>query len=135
VGHRQRRVNVDDRRLRARPKAPGPRARLGDRAAQPLKAPGVDAVDDPKRGRVRGDLAEQVGLVAQRAEIGQAVAAIAEHHDQITQHHARIVRGGPLSRRCHRLRQRRGQPDPVGHPGQQRAARMSHHARGVRGDP
>jgi len=56
-----------------------------------LKTRGVDRVDHPKRRGGRRHLPEQVELIAQRAQVGQAVSAIGEHHHQITQHDARIV--------------------------------------------
>ncbi len=145
VGARQRRVDIEHGALRAfalardpplgaRPQPPRPRARDRDRRAQALKAPLVDRVDHPKRRRVRRHLTEQVDLVAQRAHVRQAVAAVGEHHRQVTQHHPGVVRRAPLPRRRHRRRQRPRQPNSIRRPRQQRAARMPHLTGSVRGN-
>jgi hypothetical protein len=75
---------------------------------------------------------ERVGLVAQRAEIGEAVPTVGQRHDQIVHHAPRVMRGATLPRRRHRRRQRRRQPHPVGRPRQQRATSVAHLAAAVR---
>ena len=66
------------------------------RGAQPVQAVRVagDLVDHAKRRRRRRHLTEQDRLIAQRAEVGQAVAAVGEHHREITNHAAAIMAAG-----------------------------------------
>ena len=87
----QRRVDVDHDPLRARAQLPRARPRSRPRRAQRLERPGVagDPVDQPKRRRVRRDRPEQRLLIAHRAQVRQAVAAVGEHHRQIPDHPAR----------------------------------------------
>src|SRR6266545_3438811 len=134
VRRRQRRVDIEHRLLRARPELPRALARERNRAAQPRKALSVDRVDHPKRRRVRRHAAEQILLVAQRAQIREAVAAVGEHHDQVAQHDPRIMRRRALPRRRHRRRQRPRQPQPVRRTDQQRAARVTDLTSAVRRD-
>ncbi len=91
----QRRVDVEHRPLARRlalargigPQRPRTSPRRRDRAAQALKALLIDRIDDPKRRRVRRHPPEQVDLVAQRAQVGQANAAVCEHHRHVEQHY------------------------------------------------
>jgi hypothetical protein len=87
------------------------RERLGVRV-------GGDRIDHPKRRRVRRDRPEQGLLVAHRAQVGQAIAAVGEHHHQIADDATGIVPEAPLAHRRQRARQRRRQPEPVGRLGQ-----------------
>jgi hypothetical protein len=86
---------ADDARLRERAKsiraqvgAQRPRAFARRRPRQtdrrPLRAPIACRIRDA--GRMRRDLPEQIGLIGQRAEIGDALAAIDQHRRQIDQH-------------------------------------------------
>ncbi len=124
MGAEQGRVDVEDDLGRARPQRPracsGARARRSD-ALQLLI---IDRVDHPPRRRVRGDRPEQVGLIAKGPQIGQAVAAVREHHGQVANDPARIVGRGALAGRRHRRAEALGQPEPVGQLDQQRAPRM-----------
>jgi len=63
------------------------------RGAQPVQAIGIagDLVDHAKRRRRRRHVTEQDRLIAQRANVGQAVAAVGEHHRQIANHAAAIM--------------------------------------------
>jgi hypothetical protein len=58
--------------------------------------------------------------------------AVGEHHHQIPQHDARVVRGATLAGRSHRSRERPREPQPVRGAGQQRAAGMPRPAVAVR---
>jgi len=71
---------------------------------------------------MRGDLAEQARLVAERAQVRQTVAAVGEHDRQVAQGAAGIVARAPLAHVANSLRQRLRQPDPVGEAAQQRRA-------------
>jgi len=139
----QRRVEVEHRQLatvapcpalRARTELPCPRSRERDRRAQPREALFLDRVDHPQRGRVRRDIAEQVGLVALSPQVSQALPAVGEHHRQIAQHHPRVVRRAPLAGRRHRPGQRPRQPHPVRDTRQQRTPSMPDLSRTVRPD-
>ena len=94
----QRRVDIDHDPL-GRPSpapmpAPAPRRAPRGRVKQPRL--GGDPVDQPKRRRVRRDRPEQRLLIAHRAQVRQAVAAIGEHHRQIPDHPARVMPAAPL---------------------------------------
>jgi len=88
----------------------------------------------PKRGRVRRDRPEQRLLIAHRPQIRHALAAVGEHHRQITNHTARVVTATALLDRAQPQRQRLRQPQLVGHLRQQCAARVRHQPRSVRRD-
>jgi hypothetical protein len=68
------------------------------RQAQRVKqlALGRDAVDHPKRGRIRRHRPKQRVLLAHRPEIGHALTAVGEHHREIADHPARIMPATPL---------------------------------------
>ena len=132
----QRGVDVDDDPLGR--SAGGPRVLARPRAsgAQRLKQRRVagDRIDDAKRRGVRGDLPEQRLLVAHRAQVGQAVAAVGQHDRQIAHHAAGIVPAAALAHRGQAVRERPRQPQPVGRLGQQSRARVRHQALSVRRD-
>ncbi len=96
------------------------RARASRNAAEQRRI-GSDRRDHPKGGRVGSDRAEQRLLLAHGAQVGQAVAAVGQHHRQVAHDAARIVPAAPLAHRRQTLRQRRRQAEPVGRLGQQPA--------------
>src|SRR5918995_618595 len=102
--------------------------RLGDR---PQRV-GVDDLQGPPRRGRRGDLTEQRRLVTQHREIRDGFAAGGDHRRHIDQHLAPVMAPAPLLGRCHRHRQRLGQPQFVGQIRQQAGARMAHHVLAVR---
>ena len=132
----QRRVQIDRQPLRRAVQPPEPLARPRVRRAQRLQQPGLgrDPVDHPERGRVRRHLTEQRLLLADRAEIGHALAAVGEHHRQIADHPARVMAATALLQARQPQRQRPRQPELVGDLRQQRAARVRHQTRSVRRD-
>ena len=83
---------------------------------------------------MRGDRAEEVLLVAQRREVREAVAAVCEHHAEVAHDLAGIVLGAALARLPELLREGVGQPELVGHRGEQRAARVRTEPLAVRRD-
>ena len=99
----QRRVQLDRRPLGLHAEPPGVRARLVVRGAQPLEQRGVggDRLDHPIRSRVRGHLSEQRQLIAQPAQVRDALAAVGEHHSEIAHHPPRVVPGAALAHRAH----------------------------------
>ncbi len=100
----------------------------------PFRHSASTAVDHPPGGRVRGDLAKQIDLIAQRPQIRQAVAAIGEHDGQVAHHAAGIVgRGAPAGAR-HRLAEPGAQAEPVDQLNKQCAAGVGHHPGRVRHD-
>src|SRR3954447_10777833 len=94
----QRGVDVDHDPLRPRAGVPRvrsrPRASLAQRPEQ--RRIGGDRRDHPEGGRVGRDRAEQRLLLAHGAQVGQAVAAVGEHHRQIAHDAAAIVPAPPL---------------------------------------
>jgi hypothetical protein len=132
----QRRIDIDLDLLRARPQLPRPLASLRARRAQSVEQLGLcrDTVDQPKRGRVRGDRAEQRLLIAHHAQIRQTVPAVSEHHRQITDHPPWIVAATALTHTRERHRQRPRQPDTIRGLREQRGARMRHQPLSVRRD-
>ena len=73
-------------------------------------------------------------LLADRSEVSDALAAVGEHHRQITDHPARIMTTTPLLEHRQSARQRTLEPDRVRDLGKQRAAGMRHQPRSVRRD-
>jgi hypothetical protein len=65
----------------------GSAARRADRR----QLPGAQGVQQPRRGRMRSNSAEQVGLVSERAEIRDAITAIDQHRCEIDHGPAGIV--------------------------------------------
>jgi hypothetical protein len=134
VRGQQRGVQIDRCQRRRPGELPHPGASPGVCAIQRVEHPRCagDLVDHPKRRGVRGDRPEQRRLVADRAQVGQAVAAVGEHHRQITDHPARVMTGAALAQPGQLLGQLLGQPRAVGHPSQQAAARMRDQTGSVR---
>jgi hypothetical protein len=94
----QRRVHIDRqplRRVMQLPEpSPGARVRDPDRVQQPRLR--RDPLDHPKRRRVRRDRPKQRVLLPDRTEIGDALAAVDEHHREIADHPARVMTATPL---------------------------------------
>ena len=75
---------------------------------------------------MRADLTEQGGLIAQHRDVGDRLTAIGQHHRHIGQHLTAVMATTPLLGRCHRNRQRGGQPDLIGEIGQHPSTGMVH---------
>jgi hypothetical protein len=95
---------------------PGVLARPRASGAQHLqqRAVGGDRIDHPKRRRVRGNLSEQRLLVTHGAQVGEAVAAVGQHHRQVADDAAGIMSAAPLTRRGQPARERPRQAQPIG---------------------
>jgi hypothetical protein len=112
----QRRVQVDDQppvRRGHRLQLPDLRSRLRPGAAERGQRGvrvGGERGDQPRHGRVRGHVTEQLRLAADRGQVGQAVTAQRDRDREIEQHLARIVPGTDRSPRRERLRQGARQP-------------------------
>jgi len=128
------RVEIQDHTLGTSARCPRPRTDSGARVTQPVKHVFVDELDRPPRRRTRRDRPEQLRLIAQHAEIRDAITAVGEHHRQVGQHPAPIMSAGALA--C--ARQRRGElardPQPMRQPGNQRGPRTRHQPIAVRSD-
>jgi hypothetical protein len=102
--------------------APASQAAARARASGPQRSQqrriAGDPVDHPKRRGVGGDRPEQRLLVADRAQIGQAIAAVGQHHRQIPDDPAGIVAPTAFTHRRQRTRERVGEPEPIGRLGQ-----------------
>jgi hypothetical protein len=118
VGRHEGGVDVEDDLRRGRPDA--------------LKAIVVDGVDHPEGGRVRGDPAEEIDLIAKGAKIRQAVPAVGEHQRQVAHHPPGFVVRGASAGRRHRLGEAICQPEPIGQPGEQNAPGARGHGRVIR---
>ncbi len=127
-------VDVEDDLVRARTRRPGARSGARSGRSDAIEVLGVDRGDHTPGGRVRGDCAVQIDLIAQRPQVRQAVAAVGEHHRQVAQDPPGIVGRGGLSGRRHRRAEVVCQPEPVGQLDEQRAAGVRHHCGGVRHD-
>ena len=89
----QGRVEIDREPLGRAGQCPHALTRASARDPQARQAAGImrDPVDHPKRRRRRGHVPEQRLLLAQRAEVGQAVAAVGEHHREIADDTADVM--------------------------------------------
>ena len=106
--------------------APPPGPRESGRAAARRSTSSPDASWSPTPAR-RTAAPDPV-----RVDIGHTIAAVSEHHRHIPQHPARIMRRAALTRPSQRLRQRGGQPNPIGQLDQQRRAGVRHQPLTVR---
>jgi hypothetical protein len=88
-----------------------------------------DRVQDPPAGGVRGDRPEHGLLVAEGGDVADRGPTIGDHHRQIDQHPARVVRGLRSRPPGQSFRQRGREPGPVGHLRQQSAAGVRHQIR------
>jgi hypothetical protein len=94
-----------------------------DRARQPRLR--RDPVDHPKRCGVRRDRPEQRVLLTDRAQIGDALDAIDEHHREIADHPARVMTAASLLDRTQPQRQRLREPNLVSDLRDERGARAT----------
>jgi hypothetical protein len=132
----QRGVDVDHDPPR---RAPAFQALRRARARASRSAPssvGSAAIRSMTRKAVASEAtgAEQRLLVAHGAQVGQAVAAVGQHHRQVPHDAARIVPAAPRAHPRQTLRQRRGQPQPVGRLGQPPGTGVRHQPLSVRRD-
>jgi hypothetical protein len=134
VGGDQRGVEVERDPLRRCPLRPGSLARLPAPIAQDAQPLGRDRIDDPPGRRRRRHLAEKLGLPAQHAQVGLAVAAVRDAHDQIAQHPAWIMGRTSAPGRRPPRRQRRRPPQPVGEFGKGGTPRMASDSGAIGGD-
>jgi len=110
-------------------------ARCRPRLAHPLEPSlfGRGRHRAPGRGR-GGHRAEQLGLLAQGAEVGQAVAAVGEAQREIAQDAPAVVAPGALAGAGEGLREGARQPEAIGELGDQRGPRAGHQTVSVRRD-
>ena len=132
----QRRVDIDHDPLGTNTQTPRAFARRRSRGAQRVKQCrlGGDPVDQPKRRRVRRDRPEQRLLIADRAQVRQTIAAVGEHHRQITDHPAGVMPSATLTNRGQHTRKLPGESDPVSDLAKQRRTRVRNQALSVRRD-
>jgi len=93
----------------------------------------VEALHAAVGGGIRGDLAEEHALVSERSHIGEAVAAVGEHHGEVAHHAAGLVAHGPgvHGEPAHEAVR---EADGVGQTAEQGAAGARGQARHVAGD-
>jgi len=119
VRREQRGVDVEDEASRVAGVAPGAGAGRGAGLPDPGERGLVEALNAAVGGGLRGDRPEEHLLVAQRAEVGQAVAAVGEHHGEVARHAPGLVThlAGVAAQNCGealREAQRVGEPAEQG---------------------
>ncbi len=131
----QSRVNIDRQTRRRAVQFPEPLTRSGVSSPERFEhARGLsDLLNHPERCRVRRDRPEQRLLLTDAAEVSDALAAVSEHHRQITDHCAGVMTTPALLECCEPDRQRPGQADLVADLGDQRGPGVRHQAGPVRG--
>ena len=92
---------------------PTPWLSPGPGPQQPLQHRLLDRVQHPPGGGGRGHLPEEIGLLPQRGQIGDALPTVPQGHRQVHQHPSRIVPPGSLHQRGQRFRDFRVQPAPL----------------------
>lgn len=95
-------------------------------AAAPPTLP--QPLDHPPRRGIGSDTAEEIGLLAQNSEIGEAVTAIHQRDRKVTEHGTGIML--PLTRKdvCQFARQCSGETRAIRQLVGKQAPRMAHHA-------
>ena len=124
VGRHEGSVEVDHVEAGVGSRRPNLPAGLGSGRRDPLERSTVDGFQGPPRRRRRGDLAEQVGLVAEHSQIRDGVAAVGDHHREIHQHLATVVASLTLLGRRHGHRHALGQPHGIREIRQESSAHM-----------
>ena len=109
-------------------------ARLRSRPPDRLQTRLVKDGQHTPGGRVGGHLAEERLLVAERAQVGQAVAAVGKGEGEIAHDTARVMARAALAHANERPGEGARQPDPVGQPGHERRPRPGRQPSGVRDD-
>ena len=110
----------------------GQRLRAG--GADRFQQAGVDRLHHPVGRRLGGHRPEQGLLAAQHAEVCDVIAAVGDRDGEVAQDDAGVVGAAALPRRRHRLRERRGEPEPVGQLDQQKGAGVGDEPLAVRPD-
>jgi hypothetical protein len=104
-------------------------------ARRPSRSPGSDAIRSiAVRRRIGRDATEQCELVAQPAEIGDALPAVGEHHRQVTHDPAGIVARAALAHAHQAQRERSSKAGLIRYLGEQRRAGMPDQTLSVRRD-
>ncbi len=132
----QRRVNIERQPLRRTTQLPEPLPGACVRDTEGVQQPWLrhNPVDHPKRRGVRRHRPEQRVLLTNRTEIGYALAAIDQHHREITDHPARIMTTTPLLQASQPPRKRHREPHLLSDLRDERGARVRYQTRSVRRD-
>ena len=107
---------------------------MGAREPDRLQPRLVEGSERAPGGGIGGDISEERLLVAQRAQVGEAVAAVGEHERQVAHHPAGIVTRTPLAQALERIRKASRQPDAISDSGDKRSTRTRRQTIGVRND-
>ena len=133
VGGDQGGVEVEGDVIRTDAMLPGVGPSLGSGLANRGEVEvGGECIDHPPGGGERGHLPEEVRLVVQDRQVGEAVSAVGDADGEITQHLPGVVRPPTPLQAGEFPGQRRGQPDAVGQLDQQVAAGVRNHPIAVR---
>ena len=120
--------------VRTTTRRPRRRPRLRSGCLHPAQMRGVDAVQDPPGGRHRGEGAEQVLPITQRADAADRVRAVRDRDRQIAKHPTRGVQRHPSVGVDQRPADPADQAGRLGHLPQQPDPGMRHDTRAVRAD-
>ena len=93
---------------------------------------GGECIDHPPSGGDRGHFPEEVRLVVQDRQVGEAVPTVGDADSEVTQHLTGVMSAPTLLQAGEPPGQRRGQPDPVGQLDQKVAAGVRNHPVAVR---
>ena len=126
-------VEVQDQAVRPHPVSPGLSPSGGPRPPQGTEPCTLQAIDHPPGGGVAGHPAEEVGMVAQDAEVGEAVAAVRQHHREIADHDPGVVLAPAAEGGCQAGGEGSGQAQPIGQLVEQETAGVADDAVAVRG--
>jgi hypothetical protein len=121
VGRDKRGVDVQDEAPGGARQAPGAGAGGAASLAQAGQHPFVETLQTAVGGGIRGDLAEQYALVSERSQVGQAVAAVGQHHGQVAHHPAGLV-ADRAGEDAQRRNEAVAEPQSVGQSAEQRRA-------------
>ena len=94
----------------------------GARRPQPGQGRGVDRIQDPPRGRIRGHRTERAALLPQHRQIDDGFAAVSHEHRQVDRDAAWFVRWPALPVQAQCLDEAAGQPGLVSQIGVSRRA-------------
>ena len=113
---------------------PGQFPRRSSGGPDPDQARGVDAVQQPPRGRVRGHRPEQFRHPAQDGQVGDRLTAIGEHRGQVDRDPAPVMTIGPTPGHREGITETAGQPRRIGNISEQTGSGMADHTPTIRGD-
>ena len=101
---------------------------------QPRQHLAVQIGQDSPSGGVRGDRAEQVGLIPQHGQVRDRLAPVGQHHGQVDRDPAPVMATLTTSQARQGIAELAGQPGRVSNVGQQPRSNMADDTPTIRGD-